>query len=545
MRTKRINGLQFESMVRNGLANLRLMEQTVNDLNVFPVADGDTGTNMCLTLEHGINATASQPSLGLYLKSLSQGMLLGARGNSGVILSQFFSGVYQELSRCGVANPLELRNALIRGYKVAYASMVQPVEGTILTVCREGIEHIRYQLDRNTTMEGLFSMYIAEMKKSLSATPEMLQPLKEAGVVDSGAMGFIIITEGMLKCLFGEIIATEPTETPAPKPVETFSAFFHENSVFEKGYCLEFVLQLMKDEKYDQRFRLNTFTSDLQDFGDSLAVVMDDTRVKVHIHTKKPAKVIALAQEFGEFLTFKLENMQLQHNEHLQKQAGKKKKLAMVAVVNGEGMKQLFLDLGCDMVIEGGSTMNTSSQEFMDVFAQLNAETIVVLPNHKNVVLAAQQAISLSGRQNVQILPTSSMVEGYFAMAMDVADSDDTPYRISQMEQGANMAVTLSQTTASRDYSYHEISCRAGEEIVLLGHELVCVGSDWLTTIVQGLQQVPNIEDKETCVVFRGQNVEEDLQWALEEALQNEFPLLEVSFLHGGQDVYDWILGIS
>ena len=423
MITRRINGLQFENMVRNGLANLRSMEATVNNLNVFPVADGDTGTNLCLTLENGIQHAGSQGELGSYLRNLSHGMLLGARGNSGVILSQFFRGLYQELARCSTAGPGELRNGLIRGYRTAYAAMVKPVEGTILTVAREGIDRIRSRIDRNTTIESLLAMYIGEMKQSLARTPQLLPVLKEAGVVDSGAMGFIILAEGMLKCLEGEIIRVDAPAVEKPAYEMANPEFFHENSVFEKGYCMEFILQLLRNSDYAQNFRVSRFVEELQGLGDSLAVVQEKRRVKVHIHTKKPANVMRIAQEYGEFVSFKLENMQLQHNEHMSRLTAadkERKPLAVVCVVNGEGMAQLFRDLGCDCVLDGGSTMNTSAQEFMDAFSQVSAETIVVLPNHKNNILAAEQAVRLCGRDQVHILPSKSFAEGYFAMAMDV-----------------------------------------------------------------------------------------------------------------------------
>lgn len=548
MNTVRINGLQFEQMLRNGYANLCAYEQTINDLNVFPVADGDTGTNMRLTLAHGINCAGSQMSLNLYLRALSQGMLLGARGNSGVILSQFFKGIYLCLSRYGYAGVGAMRNALIRGYRNAYASMVKPVEGTILTVAREGIEHIRPMINRSTSMEMLLSMYIAEMRRSLARTPDLLPVLREAGVVDSGAMGFILIVEGMLKYLYGEYVtADNVADTPpvANEPIPT-SAAFNEHSIFEKGYCLEFVLQLMHVVGYDQRFHLNQFIEDLTAWGNSLAVVQDSTLVKVHIHTKKPAKVIALAQEFGEFVSFKLENMQLQHNEQLNKQAAKtpKKPLSVVAVANGNGMKDLFTQLGCDHVIEGGSTMNTSSQEFLDAFSGLHAETIVVLPNHKNNLFAAQQAVSLYDKPNVLVLPSTGFCQCYFALAMDVPDSTDTEYRIRQMRSGLDKVITLSQTTASRDFSYHEISCRTGDEIALIDGELVSVAGDSLSAIIRALEHRLDMESKETCIVFRGKDVPQEQQWDLEDRLRDAFPDLSVTFLDGGQDLYRWIIGI-
>ncbi len=540
MKTKRLNGTLFEKMLRNGLANLRSREQEINDLNVFPVADGDTGTNMCLTVENAVGFAQAKPELCYYLKDVSEGMLLGARGNSGVILSQLFKGMYLELSRCAAATPGDLRNALIRGYKVAYASVVQPVEGTILTVAREGVEHIRAQVDRSTTIETLLSMYTAEMRKTLSYTPEMLDVLKDAGVVDSGALGFIVLVEGMLKYLYGEIV--EPKDAP-PAPRAQAPGLFDENSVFEEGYCMEFIMQLMRGEPYCQHFRLDTYTGDLGDLGDSLVAVLDDRRVKVHIHTKKPARIIALSQEYGEFISFKLENMQIQHNEQAARKAAKKP-LAIVAVANGAGVASLFKELGCDVVIDGGATMNTSAQEFIDAFAGLEADAIAVLPDNGNVILAAEQAAELSGRAGITVLPAKSIAEGYCALAMDIPDSTDTDYRISQMTLGLGCVTTLTQTAASRDYSYREIACRKGDEIALIGGELVCVADKWLDAVRRGVAAVPGIEDKENCIVFRGEGVPPEAEDELAAALAEELPMLEVTFVDGGQSVYRWVLGI-
>ena len=313
---RRINGIHLEKMIKNGLAFLQQHEEEVNRLNVFPVPDGDTGTNMALTLGNGIRYAKSDENAGAYLRSLSDGMLLGARGNSGVILSQFYRGFADELVRSPLIGPGELRNGLIRGYRTAYEAVVHPVEGTILSVTREGIEHIRTQITRNSSIETILSMYIAEMRKTLSFTPEMLSVLKEAGVVDSGAYGFILITEGMLKCLYGEVI--ELVDVPVQKAEQPLVdlSLFNETSEFSDGYCTEFILQRLTNTRYQQNFNKQKFISELRFFGNSIAVVVNGMRVKVHIHTLYPAKVIALAQQYGEFLTFKMDNMQVQHNEH-------------------------------------------------------------------------------------------------------------------------------------------------------------------------------------------------------------------------------------
>ena len=544
MSTKRINGSQLEQMLRNGLANLKTQESEINRLNVFPVSDGDTGTNMRLTLEHGIQYAYSTAAAGDYLKKLSEGMLLGARGNSGVILSQFFKGFYVELARCSQLGVGELRNGLIRGYRTAYSAVVKPTEGTILTVTREGIEHIRGQLNRYTTVEQLFTMYIAEMKKTLAQTPEMLPVLKESGVVDSGALGFIAIAEGMLKCLFGEIIEDDGAAASVPQKQLNFD-LFNENSAFEDGYCMEFILQLMNAPKYNRHFRISAYIEDLKLYGNSIVAVQDEKRVKVHIHTLIPAKIITLSQEYGEFLTFKLENMQVQHNEHDKELKTKKhKQLAIVSVVNGEGMKTLFTDLGCDVVIDGGATMNTSSQEFIDAFAQLDADAIVVLPNNPNVILAAEQAVKLYGAENITVLPSRSVAEGYFAIAMDMQASDNVDFRIKEMRDGLQNTVTLCETTASRDYTYHEISCKKGEEILLVNNKIACVNTDWKQAIIDGLGKVEDIDDRETCIIFRGEGIEQELEDELLEAIEENYPLLEAEFVDAGMSVYHWIIGL-
>ena len=413
-----------------------------------------------------------------------------------------------------------------------------------MTVTREGIEHIRGQINRYTTVEQLFTMYIAEMKKTLAQTPEMLPVLKESGVVDSGALGFIAIAEGMLKCLFGEIIEADTADAPIPQKQLNFD-LFNENSAFEDGYCMEFILQLMNAPKYNRHFRISAYIEDLKLYGNSIVAVQDEKRVKVHIHTLIPAKIITLSQEYGEFLTFKLENMQVQHNEHDKELKTKKhKQLAIVSVVNGEGMKTLFADLGCDVVIDGGATMNTSSQEFIDAFAQLDADAIVVLPNNPNVILAAEQAVKLYGAENITVLPSRSVAEGYFAIAMDMQASDNVDFRIKEMRDGLQNTVTLCETTASRDYTYHEISCKKGEEILLVNNKIACVNTDWKQAIIDGLGKVEDIDDRETCIIFRGEGIEQELEDELLEAIEENYPLLEAEFVDAGMSVYHWIIGL-
>ena len=525
-------------MARGGLARLQQHKKEVNKLNVFPVADGDTGTNMCATLRNGIACAHPAERLSDYLKMLSEGMLLGARGNSGVILSQFFKGVYLALGDCGEADANALAKALLQGCRTAYQSVIKPVEGTILTVVREGIENIKVPV----SVEELLARYIARMKRSLARTPDLLPVLHESGVIDSGGKGFIYLAEGMLMALTGEELP-EIAEAPS-KPAPDFS-LFDENSVMLEGYCTEFILQLLLSEDYRQNFDLSDFIAALSDLGDSLVVVRDGSRVKVHVHTRMPEKVTALARQYGEFLTFKLENMQLQHNEVLHEQEKTPHKpLGMIAVVNGEGMAQLYEELGCDVVIRCSETMNASAQEFIDAFERVNADEVVVFPNDKNVILAAQQAARLSGDERIHILPSRSVAEGYFAIAMDVIEND-VAYRLQSMESGLRNVTTVAETTASRDFSGEGVFCHEGDEIVLCGGEITAAGSGWLETLQSALRAVPGIEDMETCVIFSGENVTVDETEALSEWLEEEFPLLEAEFIDGGQKFYRWIIGLT
>jgi len=558
MSTKKIDGMLFEQMIRNGLNNLSSHEKEINALNVFPVADGDTGTNMRLTLESGIRCARPTRLLCDYLKALSSGMLLGARGNSGVILSQLFKGIYLELSRAGAAAPVEMRNAFIRGYKVAYESVIRPVEGTILTVAREGIEQATRQMRHPADMEELLEAYLSSMSISLAATPEVLPVLKEMGVVDSGAKGYIAIVEGMYRWLKGEIFDRHQPALSAPGQPQTDFSLFDENSRFDQGYCTEFILQLMRAPQYMSPFRQEDFIRALEQRGNSLVVVQDGSRVKVHVHTKKPAAVIEYAQQYGEFLTFKLENMQLQHNEYLrdQKEPAPREEIPapaapkahkavwVIAAVNGPGNRKTFTDLGCDYVIDGGATMNASSEDFLTAIRQADADAIVILPNNANMLLAARQAVELSGEKNVTVLEAKTLAEGYYALAMDVPDSKDINMRIAQMNSGIESIETLLITAAARAYEHNGVKCKENECIAVYRDELVFTSAQPLDTVIRGLQMVEGIEDRESCVFFRGKNGNAALEKEIARKVGELFPMMECSFLDGGQEIYDWIIGI-
>ena len=535
MKTKSINGLHIENMLRSGLANLCLHEQELNSMNVFPVADGDTGTNMRITLENGLNAAASERAAGRYLKALTGGMLFGARGNSGMILSQLFKGIYTGLSRCGIVNPVEWSNALVCAYKTAYASVVRPVEGTILTVAREGIENIHSQINRGTDFEMLFGMYIAQMRKSLAHTPQMLPTLGQANVMDSGALGYIFIMEGMLSCLYGEPVKAQETvrtAAAAPAPVAS-TAVFDQDSVFESGYCVEFVLQLMRGELYSQRFHLPRYISDLQDYGDSLVAAQEGTRVKVHIHTMKPAKVLALSQEFGEFVTCKVENMQVQHNTLQQEQPRPHARpFALICTSDSPETETLFKGLGCDFLLRSDAADLTEA-DFLGALEEARAETAVILPGSPALIHAALSARKKYTAGNVVVLSSCTVAENYAALAMYVADEQDAATCIEQLRSGITDVRAL--TVAPAD----------GEYCAILDDAPLDRGADSIALFCDAASRIPEIEEKENCIIFRGLHQPAEAEEKLQDCLQARFPDLEINFIYGGSSRYDWAATLS
>ena len=544
MKMKRINGHTFEKMIKNGLANLKQHEKKVNDMNVFPVTDGDTGTNMCLTLENGIKYTQSNQNLGEYLKGLSEGMLLGARGNSGVILSQIFRGFYLELARDSIADVSELKDALIRGYQTAYATVTRPVEGTILTVAREGIENIKNQLGRGVYVPNLFSMYLAEMRKVLAQTPEMLAPLKEAGVVDSGGMGYVLIVEGMEKCLYGEEIASASLEVSSTSTAYQRMGNFNSSSSFEVGYCMEFLLQLLNAR---QAFDVEAYIKALQPFGNSLVCVQNDDIVKVHIHTKIPAKIIEESQKYGEFRSFKLENMQIQCEEMMNSIAVTKeithKEVAIIAISSGDGIKELFDSFGCDIVIDGGKTMNTSAEEILNALQGVSADKIVLFPNHENIVKAAEQAVKISKLDNVVIMPSKNVMECYYALALDIGDAEDVQERLQTMEDACKAIRTFQITQCVKDCVCNGVVCTKGEYVVLEDGAPIACEKDYFS-VIDILVDKQVFETAENCMIFTGATLNNLDLSEYAQVLRKKGDGVEVSFMDGKQRIYDLIIGV-
>ena len=553
---KTIDGALLSELLEYGYKNLAAHFQIINDLNVFPVPDGDTGTNMKITYANGISAIEGAEDLDVVAGNLARGMLYGARGNSGVLTSQYFRGLANGLEGKKVVTVREFADAMVEGYKTAYKAAKPATEGTILTVAREGIESVIPTLTDDTDLLAFFSLVVEAMRVSLDNTPNLLAVLKESGVVDSGGKGLLTIFEGYMKFLSGQEI-DGADDSGAESHMNTskidYSAF-NENSVLDYGYCTEFLLQLLRSKIVVEEFDIKDFIEHLTALGNSIVCFQNGTIVKVHIHTKTPYEVIEYAQRFGEFVAFKMENMALQHNEVVNKEEKKKQKrkpFAVVTIGQGDGIIELFKDLGADVVLNGGQTMNTSAAEMIEAFKQANAKEIILLPNESNILMAAKQAKELAegtkelGKgTKVRIIPTKTIPQGYSALSMMMnTEGVDTCYET--LKEGAESVVSCFVTKSSRDSNLDGVESKKGQYIESVNGTLVGAHDDRKEAVLEMLSKVPGIEDKEVVFIFYGQMMSEDQANEISEAIQQAHPNMEVGVIAGGQDVYDLLIGVN
>ena len=521
----------YLNLVRGGAARLAQNRQTINDLNVFPIPDGDTGDNMYMTIEAGSKASGS--TLTEMADAVSRGMLMGARGNSGVILSRIFAGMAKGFKGLNKADIKEFTAAMRAGVQEAYTAVSQPVEGTILTVLREGVD----AADGSSTIEEFMDQWISGMDVSLQHTPELLDVLKKAGVIDSGGAGLLCIGEGMRSALKGEETVMPSEASASPAPTIDFSAFT-EDSVLEFGYCTEFLLRLQRCKVDLENFDESVIKSWLESIGDSLVFFRDDSIIKVHVHTKDPGAVLTKCREWGEFLTIKVENMTLQHHENHMDQRFKRqtKALGVVAVAAGKGLSDTFKEMGADYVIEGGQTMNPSVERFLEAFDQTAAETIFVFPNNSNIVLTANQAASMYDKAKIVVIPTKTISEGYYAMANLDAELPLDELK-AVMEEAAESVTTGMISKAIRDT---EIA-KTGDYVGFSGKELLC-GSPSRQDAVKDLASKLDAGSSDIFIMFKGADAPMEEAEALKEDLQKQFPRTELILMDGGQPVYDYIL---
>lgn len=524
----------YLNLVRGGAARLAQNRQTINDLNVFPIPDGDTGDNMYMTIEAGSKASGS--TLTEMADAVSRGMLMGARGNSGVILSRIFAGMAKGFKGLNNADIKEFTAAMRAGVQEAYTAVSQPVEGTILTVLREGVD----AAEGSSSIEEFMDQWISGMDVSLQHTPELLDVLKKAGVIDSGGAGLLCIGEGMRSALKGEtpdqVADVMPGSDKAAHTVDISA--FTEDSVLEFGYCTEFLLRLQRSKVDLENFDESVIKSWLESIGDSLVFFRDDSIIKVHVHTKDPGAVLTKCREWGEFLTIKVENMTLQHHENKMDQRFKRqtKALGVVTVAAGKGLTDTFKEMGADYVIEGGQTMNPSVERFLEAFDATAAETIFVFPNNSNIVLTANQAASLYDKSKVVVIPTKTISEGYYAMANLDAE---LPLEELQpvLEEAAASVSTGMVSKAIRDTEF----AKTGDYVGFSGKELLC-GSPSRPDAVKDLAAKMDAGSSDIFIIFRGSDAPMEEAQALKEDLQKQFPRTEVILMDGGQPVYDYIL---
>ncbi len=539
----------FEKLATSGAAGLKAKKKEINDLNVFPIPDGDTGDNMYMTINGGVSFLKSETSdsISAEADALARGMLLNARGNSGVILSQFFAGIAKGLEGIDRATVKDFGEALMAGVKQAYAAVVQPVEGTVLTVAREAVEYANSRISASTTVTELMADCVSEMKRSLDRTPTLLAVLSEAGVVDSGGAGLLAIFEGMLASAEGRAIEDVADGEPAAAVLD-FSKFTAD-SVMEFGYCTEFLLQLQNSKVDAENFDTGIIIDYLNTIGDSIVAVKTGTIVKIHVHTMTPYKVLEFCHAFGEFLTLKIENMTLQHNETGEDFATNKKpkkkrahkEFALITVAIGDGVTETFSELGADIVIDGGQGKNPSIERFIDAFDEVNADHIFVLPNNSNIIMAAKQAKELYEGSDIHIIETKNFGEAYSILSMLDYSSGDASAIADEMREAMKASVTGMISGSIRSVTLDGVAVKEGEYIGFTNKTMLTSSRDKLETF-RSLCEKLNAGSKEFMIVFFGKDATDEERAAAEEYCTTAYPRTEFYALDGGQEVYDFII---
>ena len=546
-----LSGSLYADMVRNGAANLNKNRTYVNDLNVFPVPDGDTGDNMYLTIDSGAHAVkeADYADLSVVADAIAKGMLLGARGNSGVILSRIFAGIAKNLEGVSEASVEMLGKSFVGSIREAYSAVSKPVEGTILSVYRDAVQFANDNLTGESTFDSFFSDFVAELHRSLDRTPELLHVLKEAGVVDSGGAGFVYIAEGMQSALAGEKIEDASEKPAAGNEVIDFDAFT-EDSELTYGYCTEFLLRLQNKKCDIANFDIDGFTAYLNSVGNSVVSFQEGSIVKVHVHTMNPGEILNYCQQYGEYLKLKIENMNLQHNEQdVDTPAGKAdaprvkkhKKYGVVTVANGEGLVNLFKELGADEVVEGGQSMNPSAGSFLAAFKELNCDDIIVLPNNSNIILTAVQAASLYEEKPVHIVKTRTLGEGYAVLSMMDTENPDVDAFLEECESSKEGVVTGMISKATRDTVMDGVQVREGDYIGFTDDEILVDSSD-IHEAALGLAEKAGAGDYDILLIIRGGSTSTEEAEQLRSELEDLYSGTEVILLDGLQPIYDYIM---
>mgnify|MGYP002532398835 FL=1 len=555
MATKVIDAQLLQKAFIAGAYNLERNKDYINELNVFPVPDGDTGSNMSLTIMAAAREVSAleNPSMDELSKKISSGSLRGARGNSGVILSQLLRGFCKEIKGKKQITVSVLADGFVRAVETAYKAVMKPKEGTILTVAKGVAEKAVELSEMDMDFETLGQEILDHGNEVLKQTPELLPVLKEAGVVDSGGQGLMEFLTGAYNGLTGKEEIKEPVTSGGAAKAQTMSSEEIDTSHIKYGYCTEFIIMLEKEYNAEIEEKFKEF---LTSIGDSLVVVSDDEIVKVHVHTNHPGLAFEKGLEYGSLTSMKVDNMREEHKEKViheqdrkkaaEQEAAKeepKKPFGFVAVSVGEGLNDIFKDLGVDHIIEGGQTMNPSTEDVLDAISKVNAETVFVFPNNKNIILAANQAAEIEEEKQVIVIPTKTIPQGISAL-ISFDETATAEANQAGMEDAITAVKSGQVTYAVRDTSIDGKEIKTGDYMGIDDVGIQAVGQD-ITEVVKDLIGAMADEDSELLSIYYGSDVEEEKANALVEAVQAAYPDFEVEAHAGGQPIYYYILSLE
>ena len=541
-----IDAAVFQRMVIHAAAAINQQKQPINDLNVFPVPDGDTGTNMSMTM----NAAATElkklsaPSLTKVADTAASAMLRGARGNSGVILSLLLRGFAKRLKGLEECDGVIFAEALTSGVEAAYKAVMKPAEGTILTVSRLAAAKAVKESGKENCVETVLTAALARAEKTLAQTQFQNPVLEKAGVVDAGGKGWVFALQAMLTVLQGGEIEYSPEAEAAPQKEQAdFADFDTENITFQ--YCTEFIISRENDKDPEE---LRAFLSEL---GDSLVLVDDDEIIKVHVHTNHPGTALEEALKYGSFVTTKIENMKLQHSEKVMSEtaapaesaepviAAPEKKYGIVSVCAGEGLADVFRELGADQIIHGGQTMNPSTEDILEKINLTPAEIVFVFPNNKNIIMAAEQTAELTEKK-VVVIPSKTIPQGIAAMLLFDPEMEEQEL-VDTMTEVMTGVTTMQITYAARDSDFDGHDIHAGEYLALFGGALFGSNSD-LDALLKGMAEKVSEDGKEFITLYYGENITEDQANAAAELFSEVCPDAEINVINGGQPVYYYLI---
>ncbi|MBB6449340.1 hypothetical protein HNR44_001289 [Geomicrobium halophilum] len=552
MATK-IDGEMILAMFAESAHVLEQHAERVDALNVFPVPDGDTGTNMSLTIRSGVKEMKQEGDMraSAVAKRFSKGLLMGARGNSGVILSQLFRGFAKGVEENDQIDGSVLANALEKGVGTAYRAVMKPVEGTVLTVAKDAAKAAKKEARRNNDVDSVLAETIAEAKRSLKRTPELLPALKEVGVVDSGGQGLVHIYEGMLAALRGESTADWKPEQAS---MEELVQVEHHNiqgemsaEDIEFGYCTEVMVRFDDEKIAENPYREENFRNTLSQYGDSLLVVSDEDLIKIHIHAEYPGYVMNEAQKYGELVHVKVENMREQHaalsssnSQTHEGPASEKQTYAVIAVTIGSGVEELFTSLGVDQIIKGGQTMNPSTEQFIEAIKKTNAEHVFLIPNNGNIVLTAKQAADVFEEEDVRVIETKSVPQGLGAMFAFNAEQDVTTNE-ENMKVGRSAVKSAQVTQSIRDTSIDGIDIKENDFMGIVEDQIVSAGESLLKTLQKVTDSMVE-EDIEMITIIAGEEADEESTKALVTHIHDHYDEVETEVHDGKQPLYHYII---